>query len=173
MGCGGNAGGDSAPGDEQLAARDNEVARVQEQIGEASCATTSADATLDASTAQYANTAMTTYDHTTCRNAYIVDVNNVPGSELVKVAGGASNANLFACFFSITLETLYEKKNGTYVKIGDALAFGAPVLEASSGSECRTQAQIAAPEAGDYKVITDSFQFLGPQLTVSVFLAPN
>jgi hypothetical protein len=173
-GCG-QGDASSAPSDDELAVRDEAVAHVQEQIGEASCATTGADATLDAATpptppnfVAYVASKNTAYDHPTCRNSFIVDVTNVAASTPLNATAGVASPDPFTCLFTVTLESLYENKNGTYVKVNDAVSFGTPINAGSAGWDCRCETEITAPEAGEYKVVADAFQFLGPQLLVVV-----
>src|SRR5436190_902122 len=55
----------------------DELARVQQMLGEASCATTAADAVFDGAIGgNGSNSPNAAYGHPTCRNGYIADVNN-------------------------------------------------------------------------------------------------
>jgi hypothetical protein len=162
--------------DAQLAARDEKVASSREALGEASCATTPADATLDGASfvQQSAISPLPLYDHPTCRDAFVVDIPAVTAPRTLAVyAGVGSSTNPIACLFSFTVATLFKKQGTEFVKVTDASGVGVIPWPGSSGYTCVCKVDFGTLAPGDYKVAAASAQFLGPKLLVGVFLGAN
>ena len=149
------------------------MAQVRQEIGETSCATTAADVTVDAAN-DWAGAPIFSpngaYDHPTCRNAFIVDINNVQASSAIYAGVGLSSSNFFECIFEVNLDSVYQKQGGTFVKLNDGGAFGTFEIAGSSGPYCLSRIETTLPQAGDYRVVVSSFQFLGAQLPVTVYV---
>jgi hypothetical protein len=177
LGCGSAS---DAPGDpstssiapEERAAIDGEVARVRQSLGEASCASTAADATLGG-TNIVADSVTATYDHPTCRDGFVVDITGVKagkavlGGAFAGTAGTPSNLDFFSCFVRIGFTYLYEKRGSTYVLVGQNSAFG---VNGALGI-CSSVASVTAPRDGDYKVVAAGRQLFGAKLPVRVSFA--
>ena len=168
-GCGASGATDDAPAtpelsDAERAELDAEVASMQQNLGEASCATTAADATFDFATAttNFVYSPAPNYDHPTCRDAYVVDIKNLAETRHIWASGeGPQNLDPFGCLFTITAATLYKKQGADYVKVGDASALGSYPWPGSSGWQCVSRVSFANQPPGDYKIAMSSAQFLG------------
>jgi hypothetical protein len=172
LGAGCSAAGDDADADgtvtpEEQASRDAEVSRIQERLGEPTCAATAADTTLDAATVTVrSNTA--TYDHPTCRDAFVVDLPTLKGGKPfaggpVLGGPGSSSYNFFNCLPNVGFVYLYEKQGTNYVLVGQNAAFG---VYGALGS-CSALASVTVPRDGDYKAVVAGVQLFGPKLPVS------
>jgi hypothetical protein len=144
-------------GDDDRSAAEAEVARLQQQLGEATCASTAADVTLIGYGSPLSPDA--TYDHPTCRDAFVVDAPGVPAGSRVQattyIVAPPGTLDPIGCFFDVGFVYLYEKRGATYTLINQAGAFGL-VSANRLGAICGNVMTLPVPRAGDYKVVASS-----------------
>ena len=115
-------------------------AEQQEGLGEAACATISADITQDL---PLDFTSPTTYTHSACFKAYIADV--VPGNNTVDFAWNAAiPTNSAACTSAVIWAQQYLLESGVYVAVGDKVRSGG----VWSGGTCQISNIIFANPTG-------------------------
>jgi hypothetical protein len=171
-GCGGDPG---APGDDaeafDQAAREQELGRVSQGLGEATCGSTPADATLDPNLGQPVASPNGSYDHPTCRNGYLVDVPGVRAGR--QFTGGPSLVRWpdpFSCLFHWGYLGLWQKQaNGGYAKISESTRLGVWGPVPMAGYVCAARAGVQAPADGDYKLVSAGGVLFGPYSSVFVY----
>ena len=160
--CGAGEAGSAEGVDPEDGARiEREARRVQQALGEATCATTAADMTwADPYTGnRFIDSPNATYDHPTCRNAFIVDVPGVKASTQFSAGvPGSAGANPF-CGFEFGYIGLYRKQGATYVKVTESFSLGVNFSFPQFGSTCAALARVVAPADGDYKLVTSAGAF--------------
>jgi hypothetical protein len=164
--CGTHADTEGPPREEM----NEELGRVREALGEATCATTPADATMQQGSGADSVTAF--YDHPTCRNAFIVDA---PGIVTAGVPGklqfwaGVSLGALepFTCLFNYGGLTLFQKQGSSYVKVGENFVLGTFGV-GRFGGMCSATGFVTVPGPGDYKVAAAAGTLFGGKYAVRV-----
>ena len=143
--------------DADLAAAHASVEQVAQALGEATCANTSADATLTPSSdTSSARSPDERYDHPTCRNGYVVDLVGYKAGSTVRAAtswGPVSGLDGLYCLFTWSYAGLWRKDGANYVKVTEGDAWGA-VINGKPSTFCSAQQTFTLPSDGDYKVVT-------------------
>jgi hypothetical protein len=159
--CGaGEAGSTQGVDPEDRARIEGEAQRVQQALGEATCATTAADVTWTnpVSGKQSIDSPNANYDHPTCRNAFIVDVPGVRASTQFGAGVPGGPANLF-CGFVFAYIGLYQKQGASYVKVTESFNLGVNIAFPQFGTACTAISSVKAPADGDYKLVTSGGTF--------------
>lgn len=170
--CGAEAGstGEAALSADQPTS--GEVDQVRQHLGEATCATTAPDETWDLTTQSEAISKDGNYDHSTCRNAFIVDIGHVTAGRRFIATNALTKSNdPFSCLFTWGYISLWQKQPSGYVKIADNVALGTFGGLPQIGNVCIAGARTTIPVDGDYRIIASSGVFFGPYLQVDVL--PN
>jgi hypothetical protein len=166
-GCG-DAGtsGDGAYGSDRAVAEE-ELARVSQALGEASCGSTAADATLLPN--QSLRSPDGSYDHPTCRNAFVVDVPGViAGTQLWGGRPPLVWLDPFTCLLVWGYSSLWQKQATGYVKISEGSRLGTWAPTPRTGFVCSAPVTLRAPADGDYKLVTAAGVLFGPNSLVEV-----
>jgi hypothetical protein len=146
---------------------DAEFAKVTQSLGEATCATTAADHVMDPTLESYVDSPTATYDHTTCRNGYVVDLKNATAGHEVSASVHFQPSDPFSCLFVWSYVGLYQKQGASYVKVGENTGRGAWGWGAFGGA-CSAIGKITTPVAGDYKVVASAGNLFGGRYAVRV-----
>lgn len=161
--CG--ASDDQGPSESELRTLDEEAESIRQRLGEASCASTSADVSLDfasGATVLDAQSADGSYDHATCRNTFIVDMANVEAQK--RISGGTvlkDWPDSFSCLFNWAYVGLYRKEAAGYVRVAERVGFPGFYYTGRGGPACTASTEVVAPSAGDYKIVVAAGAFFG------------
>jgi hypothetical protein len=161
----GTADGDSAStveGGETVvpAPVDAPLEKVRQSLGEATCASTPADHVFDPALEDYVQSPTNTYDHPTCRNGYVIDLQNAGAGHTLNGSMFVQPSDPFTCLFNWSYIALYQKQGTSYVKIGENIAGGGWGLGPFGGA-CSAIAKLTTPAAGDYKVVVSAGNLFG------------
>ena len=169
-GCGdaGTTGDNGEVADQ--AAREQELGRLSEALGEPSCGSTAPDATLNPNSGQSVFSADGNYDHPTCRNGFVVDI---PGARAGRQLTGGPPVmqwpDPFSCLFVWGYASLWQKQAAGYVKIAESSRLGVWGGLPQVGYVCAAPVSLRAPADGDYKLVTASGLLFGPYGRVQVY----
>src|SRR5687767_5243288 len=110
LGCGDPGTTSDHAQDLDRAAAEEELGRVSEALGEASCGSTAPDATLSPIGFPYLSSPDGNYDHPTCRNGFVVDA---PGARAGRQLNGGPLLipwpDPFTCLFIWGYASLWQK----------------------------------------------------------------
>lgn len=172
-GCvGQGAGGQPSAADRQTA--QDELAGVQQSLGEASCGTTTADAVLDMTDSSQALAASAdgSYGHPDCTDGFVVDIVGglSAGQRLTGGGGFFADPDPFTCLFHYGYLSLWQKQGSTYVKVQENSVLGTWFFNSPGvGTACRTVAAVTAPADGDYRVVVSAGELFGSKMSAVVF----
>jgi hypothetical protein len=169
-GCGDPGTSSEDAQDLDRAAAEEELGRVSEALGEPSCGSTPADATLDPTTGQAVSSSGPNYDHPTCRNGFVVDVPGVHAGRAL--TGGAPPMRWpdpFTCLLNWGYLSLWQKQATGYVKISEGTSLGVWGPFPRVGYVCVARVSLQAPAAGDYKLVSASGVLFGPYGSVYIY----
>jgi hypothetical protein len=141
-----------------------EVARVRQAIGETTCGTTAADTSIDAS--QIVQSPNTTYDHATCRDAFIVDVKGAKANASVQAGGYVAPVtdafSALLCLFTWGYSSVWRVQGSSATKVFESFDFGTPIGTGRfGGSACAAVGTFTIPSDGDYKLVASSAVLFG------------
>jgi hypothetical protein len=157
-----SAGTVSGPTPEEI---DAQVEKVRQSLGEATCATTPADHVMDPSMESYVQSPTSTYDHSTCRNAYVVDLKNAGAGHSVSASVYFQPSDPFTCLLNWSYIALYQAQGASYVKVGENIGRGGWGWGLFGGA-CSVNATLTTPAAGDYKVVVSAGNIFGGYYSV-------
>jgi hypothetical protein len=165
-----NESPEATPGGHDDAEVQAEVGRISQQLGEASCATTTADVTRTDD--NQAGSHGATYDHPTCRDAFVIDAPGlVAGDPLYFQASVPVTSNVIVnflqCGFEFSWFYVYEKQSTGYVLVSQNSNVGS-IQGALPRTACVTSINLTVPRNGDYKIIAASRLLFGAKNDVSV-----
>jgi hypothetical protein len=169
-GCGASGSDDATEAPVDQAAIDEGIAKVTAALGEATCATTAADAIGEYNRGGAMSPLAATYDHPTCRDAFVVDFPAVPaGGSFTAATNEGSMFDPIGCLFSYAYISVWKKDPAGPTALGEAVGTGGwvPVFT-RGGPFCNRSATVQAPAAGDYKVVASSGQLFGAKKWVTV-----
>jgi hypothetical protein len=161
------------PSAEDRALAAEELSQITQALGEPTCATTAADATLAASGTGLgiAPSPNAAYDHSTCRNGFVVDLPGVAAGTTLTVANPpVSGIDPLTCLFRYSYGSLYRKQGASYVKVSELTALGV-LIPARFAYVCNARATFPVPTAGDYKIVAASGALFGATDVVTVLRA--
>ena len=162
--CGAPEGGTTPePSPEDRAAIDEQARQVQQALGDPTCGATAADVTWsDAwSGSRGVSSPDGSYDHSTCRNSYILEATMVKAGTTFAAtpANPLPASNPFACLFTFAYIGLWQKQGTGYVKVTETFNFGQAKVLTNIGGFCIATPTVKAPADGDYKLVASAGTF--------------
>jgi hypothetical protein len=139
---------------------DAQTARVRQDLGEASCATTQADYVLDTNAESYRDSGSATYGHPTCRNGFVVDLVHAAAGRQLYGQGWQATWEPFSCLLNFGYIALYQKQGTSYAKVSEKYSGGTWNI-GRNGPVCQYAAVLTTPADGDYKVVVSAGNIFG------------
>jgi hypothetical protein len=150
------------------ASAEEELAQVTAALGEPTCGSTAPDATLANAVYGYVTSPNASYDHPTCRNAFVIEMNGLTAGKTV-YGGPASTPTLepFSCVLHWVHGSLWKKDaNGVYTKVIEDNRLGTFQAVWRTGFACSARVALPVVEDGDYKLVLSGGYLFGPYRVV-------
>jgi hypothetical protein len=156
------------PTEGDRAAAEEELAQVTAALGEPTCGSTVPDVTMAKAVNGHVASPNANYDHPTCRNAFIVEMNGLTAGETV-YGGPTSQSTLepFSCLLHWAHGSLWKKQpNGDYTKVREDNRLGMFQIAYRMGFACTVRVALPVAEDGDYKFVLSAGYLFGPYRVV-------